>query len=429
MTIDFKLPDVGEGMEEAEIIRWLVAEGDAVAADQIVLEIQTDKALVEIPSPARGTVIHLAVEPGEIVKVGTLLFRLESGGEPVEGRGDVGAGAGAAEARRVDDSAAGRVGLQSGGGDASRIRSGDRSQRRVRAAPSVRRLATELGVDLRSVHGSGPGGRVLADDVREFVGVGEGPSIDSLDAAGASRDRTSGSSPAGSFGVRPLRGLRRATARSMAQSWSTIPHIHSFDEIDATRLLEARQAAREAAGEGPDLIKPVTFFVAAAARALRRFPEVNASIDLEAETITIHEAIHIGIAVATPQGLIVPVVRDADRLGLQSLAVEIDRLGRAAHDRSVTSRELSGGTFTVSNYGTLGGRFAAPIIRPPEAGILGFGAVRERPWAENGQVSARPTLPVCFAADHRLIDGDLSQAFQEFVKALLSNPIRLLLGD
>ncbi len=215
----------------------------------------------------------------------------------------------------------------------------------------------------------------------------------------------------------------------MAQSWSTIPHIHSFDEIDAGGLLAARDSLRRTAADRGDVIKPVAFFVAAAARALRRFPDVNASIDLEAETLTLHERVSIGVAVATTEGLIVPVVHDADRLGLLALATEIDRLGRAARERTVTSEELSGGTFTVSNYGSLGGRFAAPIIRAPEAAILGFGAVKERPWAENGIVVARPTLPICFGADHRLIDGDLSQAFQEFVKELLSDPVRLLLGE
>ncbi len=427
MSIEFKLPDVGEGMEEAEIVRWLVAPGDVVSADQIVLEIQTDKALVEIPSPAAGTIEELSVETGAMAKVGTVLFVLDDGSKRTAQRE-----LRLAEEERVSNA----VELEAprnpaGEGRLEAAVAPERSGRRARAAPSVRRRARELGLDLRTIDGSGPGGRVLAEDVENarrrrdsgsHTPAGS-PSADPLDVG----DSRGAAAPV--LGTRPLRGLRRATARAMAQSWSTIPHIHSFDEIDAGGLLAARDSLRRTAADRGDVIRPIAFFVAAAARALRRFPDVNASIDLEAETLTLHERVNIGVAVATTEGLIVPVVRDADRLGLLALATEIDRLGRAARERTVTSAELSGGTFTVSNYGSLGGRFAAPIIRAPEAAILGFGAVEERPWVENGTVVARPTLPICFGADHRLIDGDLSQAFQEFVKQLLADPVRLLLGE
>jgi pyruvate dehydrogenase E2 component (dihydrolipoamide acetyltransferase) len=225
----------------------------------------------------------------------------------------------------------------------------------------------------------------------------------------------------------------------MTQSWTTIPHIHGHDEIDAQPLVDAvrglpRRAAARAAEEGERdggaQLTLAVFFVLAAARALRRFPLVNASLDLDAREIVVHEHVNVGLAVATPAGLIVPVVRDADRRTLHDLAAEIDRLARAARDRKVKPDELRHGTFTVTNFGSLGGRFANPILRPPEVGILGFGAIRERPWAVGGgRIEARPVLPISFGADHRLIDGDLSVAFQEHVRDLLSDPVHLLLGE
>jgi pyruvate dehydrogenase E2 component (dihydrolipoamide acetyltransferase) len=324
----------------------------------------------------------------------------------------------------------------------------------------VRKLAVELGIDLATVAGSGEGGRVLAEDVRRAAQDGgtaaKGNVAPNESARGATTSppaRPAASSPAAALpstavpselgqaasGRLPIAGVRRVIVQTMTQSWTTIPHIHGHDELDAQPLVDAvrglrrRAAARSSSAGTADagsLFTMSVFFVLAAARALRRFPLVNASIDLPANQIVVHERVNIGLAVATPVGLIVPVVRDADRLTLRELAVEIDRLARSARERRVKPEELRGGTFTVTNFGSLGGRFANPIIRPPEVGILGFGAIRERPWAVGGgRIEARPVLPISFGADHRLIDGDLSVAFQEFVRDLLSDPVHLLVGE
>lgn len=381
--MDIRLPDVGEGLEEGEIVAWRVAPGDVVARDQPLVEVQTDKATVELPSPAPGRVVRLAAAAGDIVKVGDLLLVLEDGTSP-------------AEPASPERPQAGRP----------------------KAAPTVRKLALERGVDLAEVTGTGPGGRILAGDVEAHAG-GDGP-----------QSRTPPATKPSPAGRQPLRGIRRVTAETMARSWSEIPHITVMDELDATRLLEARRRLEQAAGAEVTL---AALFVAAVARALRRHPLMNASLDLEAGEIVVHDERHVGLAVATDAGLVVPVVRHADHRPLRDLAAEVRRLTTAARAGEAALADLQGGTFTVNNYGSLGGRFATPLIRPPEVGIMGFGAVRPRPFVVEGAVVARPTLPYCCSADHRLVDGDLLTAFSQDVATLLADPVgllaELLLGD
>jgi pyruvate dehydrogenase E2 component (dihydrolipoamide acetyltransferase) len=393
--VDFALPDVGEGLEEGEIVSWLVGPGDTVVRDQPLVEVQTDKALVELPSPVAGQIVALAFAPGDIVKVGQVLVVLEEG--PAAAPPPT-AGAG-----------------------------------RPKAAPAVRKLAVDRGVDLATVTGTGPGGRILATDVEAAAvpatGVPEfqGPEL-----------RNAGSTGPGGLGWlepgrHPLRGIRRATAEAMSRSWSEIPHLTTLDEIDATGLLSAR---RRLADAGIDTTVGA-LLVAAVARGLRRYPLFNATLDFApaaagatpgraAGEIVVHADCNIGLAVATAEGLVVPVIRHADRRSLGELGAEVRRLTQAARNRTVDIAELKGGTFTISNYGALGGRFATPLIRPGEAGIMGFGAIRPRPFVVDGEVRARPTLPWSLSADHRLIDGDLATAFAEYVTGLLADPVALL---
>ena len=384
--VEFALPDVGEGLEEGEVVAWLVAPGDTVARDQPLVEVQTDKALVELPSPVAGQVVTLAFAPGDVVKVGQVLVVLEDGGATTA-------------------SAPGRP----------------------KAAPAVRKLAVERGIDLATVTGTGPGGRILAADIEAAArppetGVPEfqGPEL-----------RSAGSKPAGGIGWmevgrHPLRGIRRATAEAMSRSWSEIPHLTTLDEIDATGLLAAR---RRLADAGLDATVGA-LLVAAVARGLRRYPVLNASLEAADDgtggTIVVHSDCNVGLAVATADGLVVPVIGQADRRGLADLAAEVRRLTAAARNRQVGLADLRGGTFTISNYGALGGRFATPIIRPPEVAIMGFGAIRPRPFVVDGAVQARPTLPWSLSCDHRLIDGDVATAFAECVLGLLAEPVALL---
>jgi pyruvate dehydrogenase E2 component (dihydrolipoyllysine-residue acetyltransferase) len=218
-----------------------------------------------------------------------------------------------------------------------------------------------------------------------------------------------------------LRGIRRVTAEVMTRSWSEIPHITNMDEVDATGLLAARRRLAEATGGE---VTVAVLLVAAVARGLRRYPLLNASLD--GEEYVVHPERHVGLAVATANGLVVPVVRQADRRGVAELATEVRRLTEAARDQRVALDDLRGGTFTITNYGSLGGRFATPLIRPPEVGIMGFGAIRPRPLVVDGKVAARPALPWCLSTDHRLIDGDLAVAFAEYVTGLLADPLALV---
>jgi pyruvate/2-oxoglutarate dehydrogenase complex dihydrolipoamide acyltransferase (E2) component len=401
-VIEFRFPDVGEGLEEGEIVTWRVAAGDTVNRDQTLVEVQTDKALVELPSPVAGTVVSLAAEAGEIVKVGQLLVVLEPG-------------------TALGSAAVPTAAAPAGVG-------------RPKAAPAVRKLAVERGVDLAAVRGTGPGGRILAADVEAAGRSGTGPTGTGPTGTGPTGDGASTWAEANMAGLnyaaggvvagrQPLRGIRRVTAETMTRSWSEIPHITAMDELDATGLLDARRRLVEAAG--PEITLAV-LFVAAVARALRRHPLMNASLDLEAGEIVVHDGCHIGLAVATDAGLLVPVVRDAGDRTLPDLAAEVGRLTAAARQGRADLADLRGGTFTVTNYGSLGGRFATPLIRPPEAGIMGFGAIRPRPFVVDGAVAARPTLPYSCSADHRLVDGDLLTAFSEDVAGLLSDPVRLL---
>lgn len=404
--VEFVLPDVGEGLEEGEIVSWLVAPGDTVTRDQPLVEVQTDKALVELPSPVAGQIISLAFAAGDIVKVGQILVVLEDNAAPPATP--------PAPTTASPTAAAAPAGGSSG---------------RPKAAPAVRKLALERGVDLTGVTGSGPGGRILAGDVEAAASTSPATGVAATPSRGMSAVRDTGSASGIGWmepGRHPLRGIRRVTAEAMARSWSEIPHLTTLDEIDAAGLLAAR---RRLADAGIDTTIGA-LLVAAVARGLRRYPVFNASLEGTSGdsggTIVVHPDCNIGLAVATADGLVVPVIRQADRRPLADLAAEVRRLTTAARNRRVGVGELRGGTFTISNWGAIGGRYATPLIRPPEVGIMGFGAIEQRPFVVDGEVKARPTLPWSLSADHRLIDGDVSTAFSEYVTGLLADPIALL---
>ncbi len=434
---DFRLPDVGEGLDQAEIVEWLVAEGDEVARDQPLVEILTDKSQTQLPSPTAGVISRLAFAEGDMAAVGDVLVEYrqpisEVAGEPT---------AASMPVRSKEQPIAVPP------GEATTQATDDPSRptsRRPKAAPIVRRNALEAGVDLRSIVGSGPGGRITDADLRQAIeertggadlGARRAPQS-SIPARSHAPLTPPPAAPAGSslgqmaIGTHPLRGIRRVTAAAMDQSWK-IPHIHGADEIDASALLQSRRHIRELQPDRAARLTPLSFFVMAVAHALRRYPLMNASIEVAngeggSGSITVHDDVNIGIAVATEQGLLVPVIRHADQRSLFDLADEVARLSSAARDRSIGTIDLQQGTCTVSNYGSMGGRYSTPIIRAPEVAIVGFGAIRERPIVVAGEVAARPTLPIAVAADHRLIDGDLMTAFQEHILTLLAAPAALL---
>jgi pyruvate dehydrogenase E2 component (dihydrolipoamide acetyltransferase) len=374
VSVEFRLPDVGEGIATAEILEWLVAEGDHVTEHQDLVQIQTDKAVVDIPSPATGVVSRLCVQVGDTVDVGAVLIVID-GSTPDPQASPQGAPPG-------ERPAAAPAGERLLAAPATR----------PLAAPSTRRLAHELGVDLAELKGSGPDGRILREDVERAA------------------------EPPGGGEVVPLRGTRRVIAHTLTRAWREVPRIIDYREVDATSLLDLR--ARLA-------LTPTPLIVRAAVIAAREHPYVNASIDLEHETITLHRHYHVGIAAAGPDGLTVPVVHDADRRPLAELAEEIAALAEAARAGRLAPEQLAGATLTVNNFGSLGAWLGTPIVRPPEVLNLGVGAIRERVVAVDGAPVVRPTLVLSVAADHRVLDGDTLAAYVTRVAALLEDPASL----
>jgi pyruvate dehydrogenase E2 component (dihydrolipoyllysine-residue acetyltransferase) len=346
VAYEFKLPDLGEGLTEGEIARWLVSEGQEIAEDDPLVEVQTDKTTVEIPSPAGGKVARILVAEGEVVPVGTVLVVIgEDGFAP-------------AEAETPQGQAQERV---------PRVEKG-----RVRATPLVRRLAQELAVDLESLEGSGPQGRVTEDDVRAAAAVGGG--------AEGRRE--------------PLRGVRRLVAEHMARAHAEVPPVTWVEECDFGNV---------------DLRRLVPATLKAVAESLREFPELNAR--LEGDEIVYLDRYDIGVAVQTDQGLVVPVVRDCDTRGEDELAQEVERLADAARDGKLKPEELRGSTFTVTSAGKLGGLLTTPIVNHPEVAILSIGRVADRPVVRDGEVVPRPVGYVSVTFDHRVIDGARAAEF------------------
>ncbi len=459
MTTQFRLPDLGEGITEAELVRWLVKPGDIVTQDQEVVEVQTDKAMVELPSPVAGTVLELNVTEGQVVPVQTVLLTI---GEESQNTRVSSAASSIRETRediyvgtvQVAHSLVGaepRLGILSSNGTTD-------PQRRVLATPVARKMARDLGIDIATIQGSGPAGRVRTQDVQKVAthvttpnGVASDNNIakpqgfETVNNVAASAQATSPSIMSSPTAVVPpplpgeaemtpdeeripLRGLRRRIAENMVLSVSTIPQVTSLVEVDATGLVALRQSVLvEAEAQGVKL-SYLPFIVKALVHALRLYPYVNATIDDERKEIVLKHSYHIGIATATPDGLLVPVLRAADRLTVIETAKEVHRLAEAGRERKLQLQELRGSSFTISNYGTVGGFFTTPIINPGEAGILGLGRIVKRPWVVEDRVEVRPILPLSFTADHRLIDGELAMRFLNTLVALLENPSRLMLN-
>jgi pyruvate dehydrogenase E2 component (dihydrolipoamide acetyltransferase) len=433
MSVEFRLPDVGSGIAEAEIVEWRVGVGDQVREGDILVTVETSKSIVEMPSPAAGTVARLGASAGESLAVGAVLAVLDGPAGAAEAPAGAGQGArpapepGLADAAVPADAAAPAAPPPAGATAA-----------RPKASPVVRRIALERGIDLRTVTGTGPGGRITRDDIESVTAA---PDSALPDTAAPTQqppaDLPASGPPAAAPAPPPLaappqdervpvRGLRRQVARKMAESWRTVPHIVDWREADATRLIEARQALCAARPEQAAALTFVPFFVKITAVALRRHPLMNASFDEAAEEYTLHGRISIGVATAVPDGVIVPVVPDADRKSLLELAGEIAELVRLARERKVTPGQLAGGSYTVNNLGGIGAQAGTPIIRTPEVGILGFGRITERVVAAGGAPVVRPSVTLSSVADHRLHDGATLGAFTATVVELTENPYLLL---
>ncbi|MFC6905256.1 dihydrolipoamide acetyltransferase family protein [Halalkalicoccus tibetensis] len=512
MVREFKLPDVGEGVAEGEIVRWLVEEGEEVSEDQPVAEVETDKAVVEVPSPVNGSVKEILAEEGEVVPVGNVIVTFEVEGEAGTESGEDEEPTESQE--QVSEEPAdigGEPAITEADDDAGADAEPETPSGRVFAPPHVRRLARELGVEIGSVEGSGPSGRVTEGDVREAAESDDdeeskGPKQFDTELKSATRkrgeDREEGeaaepadrertlAAPAtrklaedegvdlnrvpateerdgeafvtpeavreyaeaqreaqaadaealaatGREGEReerdereervPYRGIRRTIGTQMANSKFTAPHVTHHDTAEVEGLVGARADLKARAEEQGTRLTYMPFVMKAIVAALQEYPELNASLDEEAGEIVRKNYYNVGIAVATDAGLMVPVVKNVDEKGLLQLAEEVEELAGKARDRSISREEMQGGTFTITNFGAIGGEYATPIINHPEVAILGLGELAERPVAENGEVKAAHTLPLSLSIDHRVVDGAEAAGFTNRVMEYLENPLLLLL--
>ncbi|MCZ7397673.1 MAG: dihydrolipoamide acetyltransferase family protein [Candidatus Methanoperedens sp.] len=381
--VDIKFPDVGEGITEGTLVKWLVKTGDEVKADQAVAEIETDKAIVEIPTPKGGKIVKLYGKEGDIIKVGSTIVALALPGEEI-------------------------------GAKPPEVPS------RVLASPATRRLAREFSVDISGVAGSGPGGRVTDEDIRKFAEVKpeikpEAVLPEALPEMKLAEERI------------PIKGIRKTIADRMVKSLFTAPHVVSMDEADVTELVSLREKEKKLAEEKGVKLTYLAFIIKAATVALKQHPYLNASLDAQKNEIVLKRYYNIGIAVDTPEGLMVPVIKNADQKSIMELAKETEKLAEEARTRKIKLSDLKGNTFTITNIGSIGGLFSTPIINPPDVAILGVHRIRDIPVAINGEVKIRKIMPLVLSFDHRVLDGAQAARFMNTLIDHLRDPDLLLL--
>ncbi len=404
--MDFHLPELGEGVYEVEFVSWLVKPGDTVKSGQPLLEVLTDKANMEVPAPFSGTITAQHARPGQKVKVGARVLSYTPSGAPVP--------APVASEEKTPASPAARPAPPTAAPP-----NGVPPARGVKAAPSVRHLARKLGVDIGAIRGSGPGGRILIEDLSSRITA---PTTAEPKPAAPVQDF-------GRPGTRiKMQGLRRMIAEHTLRAKRAIPHYSYVDECDVTALVQLREQVKDHYRTQGVKLTYLAFFVKAAVAALKEVPLVNSSLDEEGEEIVLHDRYHIGVATATPGGLIVPVIHDADRKSIAEIAREIDRLSSVARAGKIKREELRGGTFTVTSVGNIGGLFSSPVINHPEVGILGLGKIVKRPiFDEAGQMKPADMIYLSLSFDHRVVDGAVCAAFSNAVIKHLEKPALLLL--
>lgn len=392
MVTEFKFPDLGEGITEGEVVRWRVKVGDRVKADQTIVEVETDKALVEVPSPRDGIVIALPFKEGDIVKVGETLIVLgdeEDIKKEERSKRDVGAIVGVLE-------------------------EAEERPKKVLAIPAARKLARDIGIDINLVEGTGPQGSVTEEDIRKFA---------EEKTLGIKKDRDT----YGGIQRVPLKGIRRTIAKNIARYQHIAAHVTHMDEADVTELHFLKEKEEKALMEKGIKLTYLPFIIKATITGLKEYPIMNSTLNEEKEELVIKEYYNIGIAVDTKEGLVVPVVRDADNKNIIHLAEEIQELAEKTRSRKIDIKELKGGTFSITNVGALSGTYATPIINYPEVAILGVGRIQDRPWVVDGEIKIRKIMPLSLTFDHRVMDGATVARFLKTVIKHLEDPGLILI--
>tara|TARA_B100000674_G_scaffold321354_1_gene267812 strand:+ start:338 stop:1627 length:1290 start_codon:yes stop_codon:yes gene_type:complete len=424
----FKLPDIGEGVVEGEVVEWMVSVGDTVKEDDPILSVMTDKATVEIPSPVDGKVSKIIGEPGDILPVGEVCIEFEV-------KGDGNTTAETEEAKPVEETVQPAVETSTITVEKPPEPIVETSQEPVApatpvaraagtkalASPAVRQRAREANIDLQLVAGSGPGGRISHADLDRHIAGGAAGATSFAPVGARAKTKLTGTEE-----VKVI-GLRRKIADSMMASYSTIAHFSYFEEVDITALEELRQHLNSTRPEGAPKLTYLPFIMQALVKALRESPECNALFDDEANVVTRHQAIHLGIATQTDRGLYVPVVKHVEAMDIWQSAVEMVRVTSATRDGKASAEELTGSTFTITSLGRLGGLGATPIINKPEVGILGVHNAKERAVVRNGQIVIRRMMNLSSSWDHRVVDGHDGATLVQKVKTLLENPATIFM--
>jgi pyruvate dehydrogenase E2 component (dihydrolipoamide acetyltransferase) len=444
---EFKLPELGENIEQGDLVRLMISPGAKVSEGQPVMELETDKAVVEVPSSVSGVVKEIKVKEGDKVKVGQVIFTLEGGAQPQPAKPT------AEPVEHVSGQQAARLAfhlaMKAEGKTEEQALPPDRPQPApptftmpvqlgkvagtehrdpVPAAPHVRRLARELGLDIYNVTGSGPGGRISEDDVKAFAKATLAAAVSAAQAPQASRlaePKLPDFTKWGKVERVSMRGVRRKTAEHLREAWVTIPHVTQHDRADITELehLRAKFAPRAEEAGGKMTVTAIALKVCAS--ALKVFPQFNASIDMEKEEIVYKQYINIGVAADTDRGLLVPVIRDVDKKNIVELAAELAQLSKKARDKKLTPDQMEGGTFTITNLGGIGGTAFTPIVNHPEVAILGLSRGRMEPEWINGKFEPRLILPLSLSYDHRLIDGADAARFLRWIAEAFEQPFLL----
>jgi pyruvate dehydrogenase E2 component (dihydrolipoamide acetyltransferase) len=461
-VFEYKFPELGEGIHEGEIVKWLVKPGDVVNDETIIMEVQNDKSTVEVPSPVEGTIVEIKVAEGTMCTIGDLIATIEVAGDVPQqashgGHGDsaapaVAPAAAPQQAQNAEQGAECAVGasvaanvenakidtpMASGAQDAAAAApaaGGAASVGTALATPSVRKLAREKGLNIAQVTPSGPNGRVTKEDVLAFAAGGAPAAAPAADAKAPAAEATAAapSAAAAVSGERveervPLKGIRKAIANAMVKSAYTAPHVTLMDEVDVTQLVALREKAKPIAEKKGVKLTYLPFIVKALVAAARQFPAVNAMIDEEKNEIVYKKYYHIGIATDTDNGLIVPVIQDADRKNIWTIAAAIKDLAARGREGKLGPTELRGSTLSITNIGSAGGMFFTPIINFPEVAILGTGRITEKPVVKNGEIVIAPVMALSLSFDHRIIDGATAQHFMNYIKQLLADPELLIM--
>ncbi|MBM7563343.1 2-oxo acid dehydrogenase subunit E2 [Paenibacillus sacheonensis] len=437
---EYRFPELGEGLHEGEIVKMHIKPGDTVTDEDIIMEVQNDKAIVEVPCPVNGKVLEVLVKDGQVCHVGDIVAVIDAEGEVPEQAAPAGGGhsapAPAAEAPKVVEAPKAEAPKAEAAPAAAPAPASKPAGGLVLATPSVRKFSREQGVDIATVTGSGKNGRITREDISAFASGGgaaaAGASAGQAPETAASEAKAAPSAAAAPVGDRaeervPFKGIRKAIANAMVKSVYTAPHVTIMDEVDVTALVELRTKAKPLAEKKGVKLTYLPFIVKALVAACRQFPIMNAMLDEEKQEIVYKKYYNIGIATDTDNGLVVPVIPDADRKNVWMVADAIRDLAVKARDGKLSAQEMRGSTISITNIGSAGGMFFTPVINFPEVAILGTGRISEKPVVKNGEIVAGHVMALSLSFDHRLIDGATAQNFMNYIKQLLADPQLLVM--